>query len=148
MRRFTRAAVGAFAAVLALPASAGFSGEYTIVFYSGPTHERTGSECVTFTNTGNILGFPDSGTWNSSTVGDWAGNFIADGNVLRWYGTYSHGTGATNAYNKIINDVPGSGGFDEWNVSPAPITAVNDGTQRLKRGCRSHQPKHFGDPTH
>ncbi|HLY06334.1 MAG TPA: hypothetical protein VKR31_11360 [Rhizomicrobium sp.] len=148
MNLFASAALGALALISAAPALAGFSGEYTMVFYSGPTHEKTGTECVTFTNTGNILGFPDSGTWTSSTLSGWGGNFVVDGKTLRWYGTLQEATAATNAYNKIKNDVPGMGGFDEWNVSNSPITAVNDGTQRLRPGCRSHQPKHFGSPAH
>jgi hypothetical protein len=147
MRRFACAALGAVAQISALPASAGFSGDYTIIFYSGPAHHKTGKECVTFTNTGNIVGFPDSGTWTSSTLSGWGGNFVVDGKILRWYGTFQEATAATSTYNRIENDIPGRGGFDEWNVSTPPITAVNDGTTSLRPGCKVHQVRHSGSPT-
>jgi hypothetical protein len=67
--------------------------------------------------------------------------------LLRWYGTLFNGKQVTNSHNNIKNDVPGRGGFDVWNVSAPPITPVDDGTARLKAGCRTHQPKHSGDPT-
>ncbi|HLY06333.1 MAG TPA: hypothetical protein VKR31_11355 [Rhizomicrobium sp.] len=144
---FASAALGAAALISAAPASAGFSGEYTIVVFSGPTHEKTASYCLTFTNTGNIQDFPDSGTWQAQGDPYWGGNFVVDGNVLRWYGTTSNATEVMNFYNTIKDDVPGRGGFDDWFVSAPPITAIDDGTQRLRPGCRSHLPRHFGDPT-
>jgi hypothetical protein len=149
MRRFASAAFGAVAVAMgsAMPVSAGLSGDYTLAFYSFPTHEKTATQCVTFTNTGGILGFPDSGTWDSSTVADWGGNFVVDGKMLRWYGTAEGGAEVTNFYNKIKNDVPGKGGFDDWYPSAPPITANNDGITTMRPGCRAHQPKHFGDPT-
>jgi hypothetical protein len=140
MKHFACAMLGFVASTLvsAATAVAGLNGDYTLIFYSGPSHQKSASYCITFTNTGTIDSFPDSGTWEQSGDSGWGGNFVVDGNVLRWYGTYSNGTGATNFYNKIKNDIPGKGGFDEWNVSAPPITAVVDGITRLKAGCRPH----------
>jgi hypothetical protein len=135
----------------AMPAAAGLSGDYTVKLYPGPSHQHNTSICIVFTNTDNIDGFPDSGTWAEYESPSLGGNFVVDGNKLRWYGTAS-GTNVLNFYNRIKNDVPGSGGFDSWLVSSPPITAINDGTTRMKAGfyrCgpRKHQIQHASPPS-
>jgi hypothetical protein len=122
------------------PATALFSGTYTVTFYIGPSHTQENSQCVTFTNTGGIAGFPDSGTFDSSTYADWGGNFVVDGKDLRWYGIFDDGSGewkgVTDAHNRIKSGVPAiRGGFDEWDVSPPPINAESDGITKLIAGC-------------
>ena len=117
-----------------MPAAAVLSGDYTLHLYEGPTHERAGSWCFTFPNTGNIEGFPDSGTWTAPDNA--AGNFVVDGNQLRWYGLWSTGGGdiALNGHNTIKNDVPGKGGYDMWFPNEPP-TPDSDGTTKMTAAC-------------
>ena len=120
----------------AAPAGANFSGSYTAKFYLGPSHTYSNSECITFTNDGSILGFPDSGTWSSSTyVNGWGGNFVVDGNDLRWYGTYDNNSGTTSAHGKLKNGIPGKGGLDDFIPSTPPITPNGSGIYKMTAGC-------------
>jgi hypothetical protein len=126
--------------IAAVPAVAGLSGNYTVTFYDGPGHEKNSSICVTFTNTGNILGFPDSGTWVEYEDSGVGGNFVVDGNKLRWYGTA--GSEVLNFYNTIKDDVPGTGGYDAWAESAPPITPYGDGITKMKAGCKTPSHSH------
>ena len=118
----------------AIPAMAGFSGDYTIYFHEGPTHERAGSYCMTFTNTANIDGFPDSGTWTAPDNS--TGNFVVDGKMLRWYGYQANGDPFISGYNTIRNDVPGKGGYELW-LPDRPPTPDGDGTTNMKARCQT-----------
>ena len=121
----------------AAPAVGNFSGTYTAKFYLGPSNVYTNSECITFTSTGSIAGFPDSGTWDSSTyTNGWGGNFVVDGRDLRWYGTYNSNAGTTSAHNKIKNGVPaGKGGIDDFIPTVPPVTANDSGILKMVAGC-------------
>ncbi len=142
-------------ATIAVPAFAGaFSGDYTVTYLSGPSHVVTASQCLVFTHTGSILGFPNSGTWYSTTFGGWGGNYIADHGSLRFYGTYNNGGSVTDHYAQLSKVVGGpitGKGFDDWTVSAPPITAFNDGTITLTAGCAAvlAEPQSQSDsPTH
>jgi hypothetical protein len=143
MKHITRLILGAamLPLVSTAPAAAGLSGDYTLKVFSGPSHQHSASICIVFTNTGNIDGFPDSGTWAVYEGATTGGNFVVDGNMLRWYGTVSPGTEVLNFYNRIKSDVPGRGGFDDWRVSSPPITAIDDGTTRMKAGFYNCGPR-------
>jgi hypothetical protein len=119
------------ATALATPAAAGFKpGQYTLTLFSGPDHQALSPSCVTFVKTGGVVGFKSSGTWS---VGDTiAGNYVADGKDLRWYGVR---TGTQIALNFHTDVKSGNGGFDLWLFSDAPITAGDDGTLTLTKGC-------------
>lgn len=114
------------------PATAGFkAGQYTMQLFSGPDHQALNPTCITFTKTGDIVGFKSSGTW---AVGDiTGGNYVADGNDLRWYGIR---TGTSIVLNFHANPKTGKGGFDLWVYSSdLPLSAGDDGTLTLTPGC-------------
>jgi hypothetical protein len=118
--------------VLATPATAGFkAGRYTLTLFSGPTHQQQSPSCVKFTKTGNVVGFKSSGTWSAgSTLG---GNYVADGNDLRWYGI---STSAPLVFNFHANAKSGQGGYDLWVYnSSLPLDGGDDGTLTLTPGC-------------
>jgi hypothetical protein len=135
----TRNRFAAAAAVSALslaafvsPAAAGFkAGQYTQTLFSGPTHQGQNPTCVTFTKTGGVAGFKSSGTW---AVGDTiGGNYVADGNDLRWYGIR---TGSSIVFNFHANAKSGKGGYDLWIYNSAlPLDGGDDGTLTLTPGC-------------
>ena len=117
MKRLVSAVLVALPLLSAVPAWANFSGEYTLVFLSGPQHYKSASYCMVFINTGSIYGFPNSDTWQERDSADWGGNFVVDGNTLRWYGTIAGGTEVMNFYNNLNGSDPGKGGFDDWFLS-------------------------------
>lgn len=118
-------------AVLATPADAGFkAGQYTMQLFSGPDHTALNPTCATFVKTSGVEGFKSSGTWS---VGDTiAGNYVADGKDLRWYGVRA---GTQIALNFHADTKSGKGGFDLWLFSDTPITPVDDGLVTLMPGC-------------
>ena len=132
----------------ALPATAEFkAGEYTISFYAGPSHTFTNSHCLSFTRTGDIVGFRDSGTWLALTYSGWGGDYVVDNNHLRFYSTYSRGAGVINGYVKISTT---AGGFDSWEAGAPPPTPINEGEITLTAGCADSlkmRRKTTGDPT-
>jgi hypothetical protein len=116
------------------PASAGvFKGSYTVHYFSGPTHAETNDVCAIFKHTGDIDGFPDSGTWRAKTPeGLQKGNFIVDQGILRFYGTFNKNRNATNNYATLATN---TGGFDVWDISAIPVTPEQDGTIQIQKGC-------------
>ncbi len=119
-------------AMLATPATAGFKpGRYTETLFSGPDHHALDPTCINFTKAGGIAGFKSSGTWSAgSTIG---GNWVADGNDLRWYGIR---TGSSIVLNFHANPRSGKGGYDLWLYSASlPLTGGDDGTLTLTPGC-------------
>jgi len=120
------------AAMLTTPAMAKFKpGKYTQTLFSGPDHQALDPSCVTFKKTGGIVGFTSSGTWSvGDTIG---GNWVADGNELRWYGIR---TGTSIVLDFHANTKSGTGGFDLWmHDTSLPLSAGDDGTLTLTPGC-------------
>jgi len=120
------------------PASA-FSGSYSVAIYDGPGHGYEGTVCVTFTQTGNIYGFSDSGTWTTNTLFG-PGVYVHDGKQLRWYGVYGIPTayiGWTffNKTTKTGSVLPG--GYEGWKFdsSTGAITTYYNGTTKVTPGC-------------
>jgi hypothetical protein len=90
---------------------------------------------VVFTATNNILGFPDSGTWDVPIFeGSFHGNYIHDGTVLRWYGTAASVTFAFSNRTKA-NGRLARGGYDAWGYIDGVLTAAGDGITTAKPGC-------------
>jgi hypothetical protein len=109
-----------------------FEGAYTVSYLTGPTHVLSGSVCVVFTHTGNVLGFADSGTWKANSAGE-GGNFIVDQGELRFYGPYIQNLYIVNHY-APVPDKFSTGTFDMW-INTAPLTPVKDGTMVMSKGC-------------
>jgi hypothetical protein len=141
--------------ILALPLAAlstgvaarTLKGSYTVSYFSGPSHSLSGTQCLVFTPTGGIVGFPNSGTWVATTFSGFGGNFVVDGADVRFYGTFGGGTGivAHHGKGKVV-----SGGFDDFSGTSGGATAANDGNMTLVKGCGDArvQPRSGVSPTH
>ena len=130
--RFAIAFTLTAAAMLTTPATAGFkAGKYTQTLFSGPDHQALNPTCITFIRTGGIVSFRSSGTWKvSDTIG---GNYVADGNDLRWYGIRTDSSIVMNFY---ANARSGKGGFDLWmHDTSLPLSPADDGDLTLTPGC-------------
>jgi len=116
------AAVAALLSMFSFTASATteqkFNGQYTVTLT-----DRSGTQsqfCFTFANTGQVSGYPNSGTWMTPAE-DVDGYFIVQHQKLEFYGTYytienfvsgtaNLKTGAGNWVNFAIGAVPGGAG--------------------------------------
>lgn len=125
-----------------------FSGSYTITYLSGPSHTATGTQCLVFTQTGSIDGFPNSGTWVATTFSGFSGNFVYDGSDLRFYGEFSGGSGVIAHHVKRATSTTLKGGFDDF--GDPGTGAANDGRITLKKGCTAGASRLTTgeDPTH
>jgi hypothetical protein len=135
----------AIVAVLTLSAAPAFA-QWTITYKNGPSHTKGGSQCISFT-AGNILNFPSSGTWTSSTF-PYGGNWVVDGKDLRFYGSYNS-NGDFIAHHGVYNASKGtySGGYDEF---ASDLTPQDDGTFTMKdTGCTAAKvsPHNSNSPT-
>jgi hypothetical protein len=127
--------------ILALPVAAlstavaakTLKGAYTVSYLSGPSHTLTGTQCLVFTPTGGIVGFPNSGTWVATTFSGFGGNFVVDGSDVRFYGTFGGGTGIIAHHGKGGKVI--AGGFDDFSGTSGGATAANDGNMTLVKGC-------------
>jgi hypothetical protein len=143
-------------AVLALPVallSTGvvaktLKGPYTISYLSGPSHTLSATQCLVFTNTGGIIGFPNSGTWVATTFSGFGGNFVVDGSDIRFYGTFGGGTGIIAHHGKGGKLI--KGGFDDFTGTSGGATAANDGAITMTKGCDDARvlPRSGVSPTH
>jgi len=110
-------------------------GDYTLTFYAGRKHAKSGSVCIQFVKT-HATEFRNSGTWSSPDMEDWGGNYTVDGEYVRFYGTYPDNTGGygvTNFYYHLgTGDVSG---YDEWTFSSPPIQPLGEGIITLDHGC-------------
>ncbi len=81
-----------------------FGGSYNITGYKEPTLGGPYTWCFDFTNTGTVLGFPDSGTWNvpSYSLG-WSGEWYVDGDEVIMHGV-ADGTYFFSWKGRIVND--------------------------------------------
>jgi|SRR5580704_4578965 hypothetical protein len=75
--------------LMTLPALAGtppfpkLSGAFNITGYKEPELENPFTYCFDFTNTGGVLGYPNSGTWTvPSYAPGWVGEWYANGDEL------------------------------------------------------------------
>jgi len=117
---------------IAAPAGAKvLHGRFTVHYFSGPAHAEAGARCVVFTQTGTVAGFPDSGTWKAAKFG--SGNFVVDGNVIRFYGTYDKDL---KVINHQVDATTMTGSYDAWNRSAIPVTPADDGTLQVQAGCQ------------
>lgn len=133
--RLILATVAAAATLLAAaPASSNFSGTYSVTFFLGKKHQQGTTQCLIFTPSNAVDGFPrNSGTWDSSTFSTIHGIYVQDGKYLRFYGTYKfqHGIAVLNGYVDLKTN---EGGDDEWSVSRPP-TPFDDGIITMTPGC-------------
>jgi hypothetical protein len=123
--------------MVAAPALANFEGYYTLTYFIGPDHQQGPGYCIKFTFTGNILGFPNSGTWNEPVFPDWGGYYIVDGKDLRWLGVARHKHLISIFHNPIKDGIPGNGGYDEWDKRNGGAFPLSDGVTTLVSGCNA-----------
>ena len=110
-----------FASVL--PAVPKLAGSYNITGYVEPTLGGPYTWCFDFTNTGTVLGFPNSGTWNvPSYSAGWTGEWYVTGDEI-----IMHGVAANTYYfswkGRIVNATKISGRQVEFFSSGKTDTA-------------------------
>jgi hypothetical protein len=82
-------------------------GSYNVTFYLEPSRATGATQCIIFTPTnifGTGLGVTTSGTWTSPTFAGWSGQYIQEGDHIRWYG-FTTGGLATSETGNALNSV-------------------------------------------
>lgn len=100
-------------------------GSWRIIFHLEPNHSRGATQCVEFTTTGEVVGEPLSGTWVSTTFAGWRGQWIQEGDHVRWYGFTSGGL-ATSEFGHLPSNNAMSGEFTHF-LPPDGVTSTAGG---------------------
>jgi hypothetical protein len=136
----------------ALPAfSAGppipkFQGSYNITGYLEPSLGSPYTWCFDFTNTGTVLGFSNSGTWNvPSYSGGWFGEWYVDGDEIVIHGVASS-TFIFSWKGSIINSTRISGRQVEFFIDGSTDTAGTFFGLKLTGACPAAVSSKVGDP--
>jgi hypothetical protein len=72
-----------------VPGPIGSTAQWRVQFYLEPNHAAGSTQCIVFRKTGGVVGEPNSGSWFSPTFAGWQGQWIQEGDHVRWYGSTS-----------------------------------------------------------
>ena len=100
-----------------------FSGSYNIAGYKEPTLGGPYTWCFDFTNTGGVLGFTNSGTWNvPGYTSGWSGEWYVTGDEIIMHGVAA-GTYIFSYKGRIVNATKITGRQVEFYISGGTDTA-------------------------
>ncbi|HBI21394.1 MAG TPA: hypothetical protein DDY37_02220 [Legionella sp.] len=74
-------------APLAQATSPGVAGSWKVTFFVEPGRTTGSTQCIVFSKVpGTVAGESDSGTWTSPTFPGWSGQWVKQGDLVRWFG--------------------------------------------------------------
>jgi hypothetical protein len=89
-------------------------GSWKVSFFAEPNHSGGSTHCMTFKKTGGILGEPNSGTWQAVTSPGWKGEWIQEGDYVRWYGIQASGISSHAHSGLLVSSTIMTGEFDTF----------------------------------
>ena len=116
-----------------VPGANGSRAEWSVQFYLEPNHTVGSTQCIVFTKTGTVLGEPKSGTWFSPSFAGWQGQWIQEGDHVRWYGSTSTRLG-TAEFGALTNATFCTGEFAHF-FTPSGGTSTAGSWLMIKRNC-------------
>lgn len=123
------------------------NGTWKLTFYSEPNHTTGATQCLVFTKTGTVAGESNSGTWTSPSFSGWKGQWIQEGDHVRFFGF--SGTVATSAHSALMaSSTSMSGEFDHFR-SPGTVSSSGAWSATKVNSCSqstSTQTNRTGDP--
>ncbi|HEY9631791.1 MAG TPA: hypothetical protein V6D14_00190 [Coleofasciculaceae cyanobacterium] len=126
------------------------SGTWQVTFYSEPNHSGGATQCIVFTPTGKILSEPKSGTWQSPSFSGWKGEWIQEGDYVRWYG-FTTGNLASDAHTGLMVSSTSMRGEFETFVAPGKTSNSGAWSATKVSQCSTSQSQvnstPSGDPT-
>jgi hypothetical protein len=70
-----------------VPGPIGSTAQWQVQFFLEPNHSAGAVQCIVFRKTGGVVGEPNSGTWSSPSFAGWQGQWIQEGDRVRWAGS-------------------------------------------------------------
>jgi hypothetical protein len=70
-----------------VPGPVGSTAQWSVQFFLEPNHAPAATQCIVFRKTGGVLGEPNSGSWFSPSFAGWQGQWIQEGDHVRWFGS-------------------------------------------------------------
>lgn len=139
----------AHAEVQAPAVSPSVVGNWKVTFYLEPLRSIGATQCIVMTLVpGTVAGSPTSGTWRSPTFPGWSGQWIQQGDLVRWFGIT--GGLATSEVGSVLNrNILGGTSFNHFSTSSGAATS-SAGTWSAVRtiSCNGATPEVNGvDPS-
>lgn len=133
-------------AVAAGPPIPKFQGSFNITGYLEPTLGSPYTWCFDFTNTGTVLGFANSGTWNvPSYTSGWFGEWYVDGDELIIHGSAAS-TFIFSWKGRIVNATKIAGRQVEFFIDGSTDTAGTFYGTKITGACPAAAASKTGDP--
>ena len=130
----------------AQPPIPNFGGSFNITGYLEPTLGGAYTWCFNFTNTGTILGFPNSGTWNVPSYSPgWFGTWYRDGDEIILHGV-ADGTFIFSWKGRLLNSSHIAGRQVEFFIDGSTDTAGTFSGSKVSAGCPAALSAKAGDP--
>jgi hypothetical protein len=136
---------------LSLPALAveplipNIGGSYNITGYKEPNLNGAYTYCINFTNTGTVLGFSNSGTWNVPSYGDWSGEWYRNGDEIIMHGVAA-GVYIFSSKGRLLNGNKISGRQVEFFIDGSTDTAGTFYGSKITGSCAAARSGKAGDP--
>lgn len=105
----------------AVPSSA-VVGQWNVIFYLEPGLSTGATQGICFSS---------DGTWVSTTVAGWNGDWFLKGDRFRWYGDV--GSLATGEFGQFISNTQSAGEFAHWRVPGTPPVTSSRGNWRATK---------------
>jgi hypothetical protein len=116
-----------------VPGPNGSTAQWSVQFFLEPNHTTGSTQCIVFRKTGGVLGEPKSGTWFSPSFAGWQGQWIQEGDNVRWYGSTSTRVG-TAEFGALTNGTFCSGEFAHF-LTPSGATSSAGSWLMIRRNC-------------
>jgi len=123
-----------------------FTGSFNITGYLEPSLGSPYTYCFDFTNTGTVLGFSNSGTWNvPSYSAGWFGEWYVDGDEIIIHGV-ADGTFLFSWKGSLQNATKIAGRQVEFFITGATDTAGTFSGTKITGSCPAAVSTKTGDP--
>lgn len=111
---------------LAQAASPSIEGNWNVTFFLEPGRTTGATQCIVFTKVpGTVAGEGTSGTWTSPTFPGWSGQWVKQGDHVRWFGVTS--TLATEESGNVeSNKIFGGVSFNHFLKSDATTSSAGN----------------------
>ena len=116
-----------------VPGPNGSTAQWQVQYFLEPSHSVGGIQCIEFTKTGAVLGESKSGTWTSPSFAGWVGEWIQEGDHVRWYGSTSSSLG-TAEFGALISASLCTGEFAHFST-PSGTTSSAGSWSMTKTNC-------------
>ena len=118
-----------------VPGPIGSTTQWSVQFFLEPNHAAGATQCIVFRKTGAVLGEPNSGTWFSPSFAGWQGQWIQEGDHVRWYGSTAGRLG-TAEFGALISANSCTGEFAHFGT-PFGNTSSAGSWSMVRRACAS-----------